>query len=1153
MLVNDNQKKTHQRKTEMANNVTKNFKIEDFQLRQNYVIEASAGTGKTYNIVQMVKKLLDEDKSLDLNQILILTYTEKAAGELKDRIRSIIKNANTDNAPISTFHSFCKTTIEQYPFAVRQPSILSLVDESKLIEFAKSYIRQGKILSDLTTYIAYLVKEKKTSFSEETFINKLVKTCIAYYLKPDGQEDNTIVTFKPIEGFAYINAKSIDEVYALDPEIEKQLEVLKKSNETKCKELAAILKSNYKTFSYDAKKYQATKNMLDKEKNAIAFFRTKRDTIAKSKFAESIISIYLKDFYMSWKKEKEKNNYQTFDDMINIVRERVLEKDSKLLECLRKQFRYAIIDEFQDTNQKQFDIFSRVFLCEGHNIIVVGDPKQSIYSFQGADVFVYKKAVNEILAKGGIKCRLSKNYRSTKGIVSSCNDFFACDGFIKNYEPSDYLSIKENNDRSEFDVTFDGKPIKAFWITEKDNVSKSEYAKIVTQKIVECCTIVGKDEDNEPITRLMVKDKSADKFRHVTFRDFTVLAKTRTEMPAIEKALAKAGIPFIRYKDNGLFKDSECFHWIALLQAINVPDFTGSRRKVFKRALFTDFFGLSLGEINKKKYNSDQIPEVDYFHIWRGIISKGNYDSLIDDILIRSGIVERMSSLNNIQKLNKYRQIGDYCSDFLTKTHSLDALIDNLINLSKGGSNDDSSEDESIVQKGIDFDCVQIMTMHASKGLQFPVVISVTGLKGYMTSQENYIFHDKDNNNLQTISFESNSDFELERDDESLRLLYVGYTRAQYIMMLPRYQTNSSALPMKVKQLIETYVSKYPQGYWAIKDNNKNYDELSTIIKTILPTETPDIKGRDDQDSALMSLIKDKKKKESHKRSYSNLSHPKKDDSDEYDEDEGTVFDKEGQENEGLAEYDRAGKQIPVNYSNVDPIAIPNRFPKGSEVGSALHEIFEKTDFTDHENGLDELIEERFDANKLPLDPDFTEYIHKMVDNVLNGWLPEIHGSKETGKRFKLSEIKDSEKKPEIEFNINLHDERLKNYFNGFIDLLFRRDEYYSILDWKSDTINDRDLPDYKTADSLKTHTDNAYSIQRVLYCYFLIEWLTLKYGEDREKIFNEHFGGIYYVYLRGCTIDTFNGIYSQTWDSYADLKSAYENIVKKCIGGRKK
>ena len=188
---------------------------------------------------------------------------------------------------------------------------------------------------------------------------------------------------------------------------------------------------------------------------------------------------------------------------------------------------------------------------------------------------------------------------------------------------------------------------------------------------------------------------------------------------------------------------------------------------------------------------------------------------------------------------------------------------------------------------------------------------------------------------------------------------------------------------------------------------------------------------------------------------------------------------------------------------------------------------------------------------KINLNDEGINYIKDIVKNVLNADLTLINGNKLLNKKIKLSDIIDNDKKAEMEFNFNLMNQKFKNYCNGFIDLVFRQGDYFSILDWKSDGLNEDDFFSYSDFDSLKNHTDNHYSIQRVLYSYCLIKWLNSIYKEkDLEETFNRHFGGVYYVYLRGCNINSGNGIYSQTWDNFNDLKKAFDFIIKDRIGG---
>ena len=210
----------------------------------------------------------------------------------------------------------------------------------------------------------------------------------------------------------------------------------------------------------------------------------------------------------------------------------------------------------------------------------------------------------------------------------------------------------------------------------------------------------------------------------------------------------------------------------------------------------------------------------------------------------------------------------------------------------------------------------------------------------------------------------------------------------------------------------------------------------------------------------------------------------------------------------------------------------------------------ERLDFTDFRSDLDSVIKSSLYHGQIePLD-EFVDYIKQMIQNVMEANLPEIRSSQSTGTEFKLSSIDKQSHLAEAEFNFNLLGDLYKNYCNGFIDLLFKRGEFYSILDWKSDSLTD-DFDSFGSDTVLEEHTNNSYAIQRVLYAYCLIKWLQNIYpNESCEEIFNHHFGGVYYVYLRGCIKNTSNGIYAQTWPDFKTLKQAFDNIIAKRIGG---
>ena len=153
------------------------FKVENYLSNKNYVIEASAGTGKTYNVISIVKKLM-MDCDVDLEKILIVTYTEKAAGELKNRIRECInedksgklKKYNPDSASIFTIHSFCQSIMKEFSVSSSIPTNLDLIDESELDNYIEVSLRSSPLIDELNKcslyFSLYLVSNYLISSSE---------------------------------------------------------------------------------------------------------------------------------------------------------------------------------------------------------------------------------------------------------------------------------------------------------------------------------------------------------------------------------------------------------------------------------------------------------------------------------------------------------------------------------------------------------------------------------------------------------------------------------------------------------------------------------------------------------------------------------------------------------------------------------------------------------------------------------------------------------------------------------------------------------------------------------------------------------------------------------------------------------------------------
>ena len=1129
-----------------------NFDVKDFNLDNNYVIEASAGTGKTYNIVEIVNKLVNDLKQ-DLHRILIVTYTEKAAGELKSRIREKLNRDDVDIAPIGTIHSFCQNVIKQYGLTANLPLKLSVIDDSALNKFAEIYVRKGTVLKEISSFI-----DGGEVISVDSIKQTLVEGVKRYYLDSNGNEDDSIISIKDIEEaneiISFINllntSATFEDVLVHDAEMEKYYNILASGTTEKCKEFAAIIKEVYKEkFNYPGS-YRKAKSWLktSDEEEAFDYFKDLKVTLKSLKLDTVVACIYLKDFYLKWQEEKERNKNQTFDDMIRYVREAII-KDDKLKEKLKKAYDIAIIDEFQDTNQKQFDVFKHIFMEDDkHKIIVVGDPKQSIYSFQGADVNVYYKAVDAISDKG-IKCMLNKNYRSTADMVTSCNRLFNHYDFAgTQFEDCGYLSYSLG-DKEEHKVSFENKETKAFWVASKEDgskIDKYEFAKIAVEQIIDCCS---KDKDGH--TKLRIKPKDKDEYKDVSFKDFTILVKVGTEIPSIANALKNAGIPFIKYKDEKLFSGKECAWWIAILEAINTVDFTGRNRKKFKKSLFTPFFGRTIQEIKGEYFDKDESEEINSFNLWRQYVLERKWEDLFDDIIVNSRLNETMKSLKEIQSLAIIKQIGNYCVEYLSNGKSLDDLIRNLTNVSTGGKSEEDESNGALVEKSTNFDCVQIMTMHASKGLQFPVVIAVGGYKGPYTHGKVFTCHDIDkitNKEKQYLVFDRNDKVVEEEIEEAKRLFYVAYTRAQHVLILPDYNKfGFDFLGSSLQKLIDNDKDVIRFVY----DNKLTYKDLRDMSTKILASKEEQKEAENaetDQNKVLKDLIGSSYFKSTFKHSYSSLSHGHENKDIEEEED---FENKEGNIEEGLAMFDTHNKVIKANYDeNIEPIALSSNYPRGARLGTAIHEVFETTDFTNYENEIDETIKHCFLKQGVVIKDEWLIDTKAIVKNVTEADLPIIQGANATGKTLKLKEITLSNRKDEMEFNYNILDRKLRHYCNGFVDLIFKNGDYYSIVDWKSDTLNE-DFEAYNKVESLAKHVNDCYSIQRVLYSYCLIKWIKMHNNHlTEQEIFEKHFGGVYYIFIRGCNSNTGNGVYCQTWDSYEDLKTSYDEIMKKKIRG---
>ncbi|MBR1639893.1 MAG: UvrD-helicase domain-containing protein [Treponema sp.] len=1159
------------------------------QGRKTMFIEASAGTGKTYTITGIVAHLVSQEK-IPIEKILIVTYTEKAVGELKDRIRQRLStlegcDADVNNAPIYTIHSFCQKTLEEFSFTAGQPSSMALISEDEIDSFIDRWIRDDLKNDEEFKKLFLEVQNKEKLISD---IKKNFKPAIEkYYLSQNGLEDKEIISLDK----NIISPEKVEDLFEY-PDFQENWDKLNANrNAKKAEELIASIKENIEVnhrFSFDGSRIKA--NYVGPEiKESFEFFKNLKSSIGKIGTDELFYLNKLKDLYKKWQQEKVENKFQTYNDMIRNVREAVCNPSSKLTQKLKEKYTFAIIDEFQDTNKKQWDIFKKVFLYDDkgnkdskHNIIVVGDPKQSIFSFQGADVNVYENAIAEIYEKEADSAySLMTNWRSTDSMVNACNKLFTPkkeDEKTNSFFDDEALFSDSKVSGKKENARFMNKETPPFWIygsedSKDKGVSEYDFAKAAVKTIVDCCTYIEGSEQ----TALQVFKKG--RMSNVTFSDFAVLARSGSEMEPIEAEMRKAGIPYSRYKDRGLFSSFECAHWIAMLNAIAADNFTGSHRKILSEVLFTKFFGVAFEKLNDEKYDSPLCPERQKIISWQLLAQKKQWAKLLEKILKDTRLEDRLSQLDSMASLSKFQQIGNYIVDYLYKKDcSLEEVSKKLLRLS--ANSEESDDEEKTIAKATDFDCVQVMTMHSSKGLEFPVVIAAGGFKGKNTSKASvYSFHLGKNAKLgfdclaQTFS-------DKEEVQERQRLFYVAYTRASSLMILPFYSAWSQDKKQEMYSFLKNKLSSFMKDaenkpLWKKIDFNadttKESDSILKLqVQNILNHNLDKTKAESQtKKEALQSVQKLADKIPSlliRKHSYSSLSHGAE--LGLISEKAGRIDKEEEIENIFLASFDDSENPVICSYSpKAKTVIYSKSYPKGTRLGIAVHEVFERTDFqvtgnlateeaAQKDQTVSKLIENCFKKQTLLIDEEdsslWKAQTASYLWNTLNASFPEVLGNMQTGRTFALKELGLQDRLAEVEFNMNpAEKEAFRNYCNGFIDLIFKREingnPVYAILDWKSNIFENPE--DYSNHQKLKKVTDELYSIQRVLYSYSLIRWLKQFYPKKSEdEIFNSHFGGIYYVYIRGCVKDTSNGIYARTWNNWEELENQFKNIYKKLI-----
>jgi ATP-dependent helicase/nuclease subunit A len=801
---------------------------------ENILVSASAGSGKTGVLKARVLRKLKQGVNID--QLIVLTFTEAAAEEMKSRIIDELNKENMDdqmikldNAIISTFDAFTLRLVKEYYYLLDLSSDITISDKL-LIEMESQKL--------LDTIIEAYYKESNPEFvamvkllfsGNDLFLknailnlSKSIKKIPNYfdilenyddhynqsmledaYLKYFGfiKRDLQIIyqNFKAYYQENYHEYNEACDIY-LDTCLniyedlvnEEDIESLKQKIMTFNLPTRPRKPRNVDVWLETDDSYKQVKKIRTELENAHLLDGTDyRDTWIDSKSRVSVLLDMTRHYLLKLKAIQKQKNLYSFDDVMNFAIQ-LLEQEKDIRLFYQFEINEILIDEYQDTNDLQ-DYF--ISLIANNNVFMVGDVKQSIYRFRDANPKNFMRIFSEYSnSNGGKAIRLKENFRSNRFLLERINDLFLSImnetmGGV-NYEDNHALS---SGFSEEFGLNQKNRPINHFFYDPKVIIEKHEdLSKDEVEAMIVANDIVRKIKSRQPIFM-------GDHFRSIEYKDITILVDRKTNFPKYKKALSDFGIPVEVYSDE-VFTEAEeiifLYQFLLLVQCFNDQTYF---KQYFKTALYSVARSfvyqvpdqVMLNHLIEKNISFSTLDKEPILkQIKKDVIYISSLVNVIPNVYLIDEIYERLNIYGKIalldgpgskaKKLDFFRNLieGQIEKDFIDLIQYLE-----FVHQERG------LDIEYTESKG-QIEAVKLMSIHKSKGLQFPVVYML-GLKKQFNFQENKdLFNFSADYGILTHAYNQGfyrhflenlylRNVKQEDDSEKIRLLYVALTRAK--------------------------------------------------------------------------------------------------------------------------------------------------------------------------------------------------------------------------------------------------------------------------------------------------------------------------------------------------------------------------------------
>lgn len=830
--------------------------------KNNVIVSAGAGSGKTAVLTQRVlRKVMN---NTHINELLILTFTKAAASEMKERIRKALQKAGLkeeldliDSAYITTFDSFSLGVVKKYHDVINKPKDIKITDpilidirKRELLDdiFDKYYQESSEEFQDFISH--FCIKDDKEL--KDIFIKLLQKLDLRY----DKYEflNNYFANFyskKSLEQSIKDYLNYIEDLKSCINKcvtnISEQLEgeALEKIYESTSKLLASTTYLETKSALSTIKLPRATKDYNDKAKsikneikelisslNELCIYQSTDEMEEEIAFTYNDAKIFvdiLQELEYRFDKIREEERLYDFTDISNLAI-KIVSENKTIREELKSSFKEILIDEYQDTSDTQ-ELF--ISYISNNNVYMVGDIKQSIYRFRNANPYIFKNKYD--LYKNdeskGTKIDLNKNFRSREEVLDDINVLFR-NVMDDNIGGADYTN---GHEMVYGNLTYqnEGKTAQRYNMSIKLYEKSSEISNTEKEAF-----IIARDIKSKIESRYQVFDKDKLQLRDIQYSDFVILLDKKKNFDLYKKIFEYLQVPLTLSKEENLSNADDLFviyNLIRLVLLVNKKEYTidlkYSYTSIARSFLFNYEDSYIYDILKEESFEQDEI-------INTAKTLKEDLDTLPLTVLFKKilntfNYEEKILTTNNIEaKEKRIEYLNNLLNDLSDKGTSIDDLLYYLKKVIDEGYDMKYSIHEDAKNS------VQIMSIHKSKGLEFPICYfaDLTNRFNDRDLKERIIldnsfglllpnFKNEQKPTIRTILYRKKA--RCEEISERIRLFYVATTRCkeQMIFVAPLFENDEEDIPDIVSNSIR---EKYNSFYSIIKSiwpNIREYQE----------------------------------------------------------------------------------------------------------------------------------------------------------------------------------------------------------------------------------------------------------------------------------------------------------------------------------------